>query len=554
MLYDILFTLDAEGCLNEVAWGSKEAEELYRDLFESWAAIRRPARDAFDLPREGNSGELLWEENTFHFQFLPAPDNGRWLLLKREDNRLYLLARALDQITNGVQIYDKNACAVYFNKASRGISHIPSGVNVEGRHLLDLYNLDETVSTTMTALQTQAPVIDRVDSFRANDFSTAPIASANTSYPIFREGELLGAVVFEQTAEIADKNIKKLEATRRALSSFQNKPPKISFSGYTFDNVIGSCPKLRQAVELAQKVAPQDSPILLVGETGTGKEIFAQSIHRASRRRSGKFLAINCAAVPETLIESLLFGTKRGSFTGSEDKAGYLEEAAGGTLFLDELNSMSLSMQAKLLRVLEEGTLQRVGSTKDIRVDIRVLSACNQDAFALMENGTLRRDLFYRLASAVVEIPPLRERMEDLEELVWYFMRERSPRSAQPVERIEPGFWACLRQYSWPGNVRELFHILECSVSVSRQGVLRRSDLPVYFLRHSAPPARTAQPAPASSPERMFQQGLDHMVQEYERQVLSQAYLACGKNATQTAELLKISRQSFQYYKKKYNL
>lgn len=144
-----------------------------------------------------------------------------------------------------MQIYDKNACAVYFNRASRNISHIPGGVGVEGRHLLDLYNLDEAVSTTMTALQTQAPVIDRVDSFRVNDFSAAPIASANTSYPIFREGELLGAVVFEQTAEIVDKNIKKLEATRRALSSFQNKPPKISFSGYTFDNVVGSCPKLR---------------------------------------------------------------------------------------------------------------------------------------------------------------------------------------------------------------------------------------------------------------------------------------------------------------------
>ena len=135
-----------------------------------------------------------------------------------------------------------------------------------------------------TALQTQAPVIDRVDSFRVNDFSAASIALANTSYPIFREGELLGAVVFEQTAEIVDKGIKKLEATRQALSSFQNKPPTISFSGYTFANVIGGCPKLREAVELARRVAPQDSPILLVGETGTGKEIFAQSIPRASRR------------------------------------------------------------------------------------------------------------------------------------------------------------------------------------------------------------------------------------------------------------------------------
>lgn len=171
-----------------------------------------------------------------------------------------------------------------------------------------------------------------------------------------------------------------------------------------------------------------------------------------------------------------------------------------------------------------------------------------------MEAGTLRRDLFYRLASAVVEIPPLRERMEDLEELVWHFVREQGPRSTQPVETIDPGFWMSLRQYSWPGNVRELFHILECSISVAKQGVLRQSDLPVYFLRHSTSLAHTEPPVLPSSPKRMFQQGLDSMVQEYERQVLSQAYLACGRNATQTAELLKISRQSFQYYKKKYDL
>ena len=349
MLYDILFTLDAQGRFCGVSWGNREAEDLYRDLFESWAGSGRMANTAFDLPEGASSGQFIWEESAFSFQILPAPENTRWLLLKRVDQRPYLLARALDQIADGVQIYDKNACAVFFNRASRGISRIPSGVNIEGRHLLDLYNLDESVSTTMTALQTQAPVIDRVDSFRANDFSTAPIASANTSYPIFREGELLGAVVFEQTAEIVERNMKKMEATGKALSAFSQRPPKISFSGYTFDNVIGSCPKLREAVELARRVAPQDSPILLVGETGTGKEIFAQSIHRSSRRRGGKFLAINCAAVPETLIESLLFGTKRGSFTGSEDKAGYLATISQGTWM-----ESSYAQMAEQLRDPEE--------------------------------------------------------------------------------------------------------------------------------------------------------------------------------------------------------
>ncbi len=548
MLYDILFTLDPSDCFCGVAWGSREAEDLYRDLFESWAAARRPVRTAFALPREGDSGALVWEENTFHFQLLPAPEGGRWLLLKREDNRPYLLARALDQVTDGVQIYDKNACAVYFNRASRGISRIPSGVNVEGRHLLDLYNLDETISTTMTALQTQAPVIDRVDSFRANDFSTAPIASANTSYPIFREGELLGAVVFEQTAEIVERNMKKMEATGKALSAFSQRPPKISFSGYTFDNVIGSCPKLREAVELARRVAPQDSPILLVGETGTGKEIFAQSIHRSSRRRSGKFLAINCAAVPETLIESLLFGTKKGSFTGSEDKAGYLEEAAGGTLFLDELNSMSLAMQSKILRVLQEKTFRRVGGSQDLRLDVRVISSCNEDPFKAVAENTFRRDLFYRLSTVMLELPPLREHLEDLEELIRYHLEATAYQFVHAVTRLDPEVLAVLRAYHWPGNVRELFHVLDYAQNVTDSQVMEVRHLPPYLLKHRSEPAA---PLPAIDFSRETLQGL---MDGYEKQVIAQALDHCGYNISRTAQTLGILRQSLQYRIRKYGL
>ena len=452
----------------------------------------------------------------------------------------------MDQITDGVQIYDKNACAVYFNRASRGISHIPSGVSLEGRHLLDLYNLDENVSTTMTALQTHAPVIDRVDSFRINDFSTAPIASANTSYPIFREGELLGAVVFEQTAEIVEKNIKKLEATRQALSAFSRRPPKISFSGYTFDNVIGSCPKLREAVALAQKVAPQNSPVLLVGETGTGKEIFAQSIHRASRR-SGKFLAINCAAVPETLIESLLFGTRKGSFTGSEDKAGYLEEAGGGTLFLDELNSMSLAMQSKILRVLQEKTFRRVGGNQDLKLDVRVISSCNEDPFRAVSENTFRRDLFYRLSTVMIELPPLREHLEDLEELIRYHLEATAYQFVRAVTQIEPEVYALLRSYHWPGNVRELFHVLDYAQNVTDSEAVEVRHLPPYLLKRRTAPA-------AVPPAVDFSKTLQGLMDDYEKEIIAQALDHCGYNISQTARTLGVLRQSLQYRIRKYGL
>ncbi len=545
MLYDILFTLDPEGRFLSVAWGSQEAEDLYRDLFESWAAAHRKANTAFTLPNGEDSGQLQWEEASFFFQFLPVPDGNRYLMLKREDDRPYLLARALDQITDGVQIYDKNACVVYFNRASRGISHIPSGVSVEGRHLLDLYNLEERVSTTMTALQTQAPVIDRVDRFRINDFSTEPIASANTSYPIFREGELMGAVVFEQTEEIVEKNIKKLEATRQALTAFPQEHPKLSFSGYTFDNVIGRSQKQREAVELAKRVAPQDSPVLLVGETGTGKEIFAQSIHRASRR-GGRFLAINCAAVPETLIESLLFGTRKGSFTGSEDKAGYLEEAAGGTLFLDELNSMSLAMQSKILRVIQERSFRRVGGSRDLKLDVRIVSSCNEDPFKAISENTFRRDLFYRLSTVMIELPPLREHLEDLEELVRYHLEATAYQFVHGITRVEPEVYALFRSYHWPGNVRELFHVLDYAQNVADEDVMEVRHLPPYLLKHR----------PAAAPRSIDFAGenLQSLMDDYEKQIISQALEHFGYNISQTAQALGVLRQSLQYRIRKYGL
>ena len=548
MLYDILLALDGERRIQEVSWGSEGLRELYSGLFEEWATSGRGADDVFELPEGAEEGDFLWEENRFFFRFLAGPEGRTWLLLKQEDLRPYLLARSLDQITDGVQIYDRNACVVYFNRASRGISRIPNGVSLEGRHLLDLYNLDEEVSTTMTALQTQAPVIDRVDSFRLNDFTTVPIASANTSYPIFRDGELMGAVVFEQTAEIVEKNLKKMEATRQALGSFQDKPPKISFSGYTFDNVIGSCRRLRDAVDLARRVAVQDTPVLLVGETGTGKEIFAQSIHRSSRRRGGKFLAINCAAVPETLIESLLFGTRRGSFTGSEDRAGYLEEASGGTLFLDELNSMSLAMQSKILRVIQENTFRRVGGGRDLRLDVRIISSCNEDPFKGILENTFRRDLFYRLSTVMIELPPLREHLEDLEELVRYRLEATAYQFVRGAAEVDPEVYALMRDYHWPGNVRELFHVMDYAQNVTDSRVIRTQHLPPYLLKHRAVPARGLEPIDFA------RDNLQSLMDDYERQIIAQALEHCGCNISQTARTLGILRQSLQYRIRKYGL
>lgn len=544
--YDIRFTLDRDGVLQSVDWGTESARETYHLLFEAWIAQGRKVDNVFALPPDREEGTFSWDEDAFSFQFLPAPGETRYLLLSRADERLFLFARALDHCSQGVQIYDKDAQAVYFNKASREISRIPDGVRIEGRHLLDLYNLNEEISTTITALRTQSPVINRVDRFHTSNGTS--LATANTSFPILKEGNLVGAVVFEQTEDILKNNIQRMEATQRALRDYSAQGHRISFSGYTFDNVIGQGQKMREAVALAKRVAAQDSSVLLVGETGTGKEIFAQSIHRSSPRSSKKFLAINCAAIPDTLIESLLFGTQKGSFTGSEDKAGYLEEANGGTLFLDELNSMSLTMQSKLLRVIQENTFRRVGGSKDLKLDVRIISSCNEDPFRSLSDNRFRRDLFYRLSTVMIELPPLREHLEDLELLTQYHLRSTAHQYVHSITQVEPRVYEILRAYHWPGNVRELFHVLDYAQNVSDSTVLQPEQLPSYLLRDQAAIPSALQPINFSNTS------LQALLDDYEKEIISQALDHCGYNISKTAQTLGILRQSLQYRIRKYGL
>ena len=551
-LFDVLFTIGPREEFLSLTWGGEHAALPYRPMCEHWVEQRHKIFEVLPLPDQRPGGSLVWNGAQLSYLLLPAPEGKQYLLLSWNANLEFLYTRALDQLPFGVQIYDKNTHAVYFNQASREISHIPSGVNITGRHLLDMYDLEETVSTTMTALRTQSPVIDRVDQFSVDNGTF--IASANTSYPIFQNGQLSGAVTFEHTEETIQKYYQSIQDTRQALKHFSGSAAPVRFSGYTFENVIGGSEKLRSAAELAQRVAPQNSPVMLVGETGTGKEIFAQSIHRSSPRAGKKFVAINCAAIPETLIESLLFGTAKGSFTGSEDKAGYFEEASGGTLFLDELNSMSLVMQSKLLRVLQERTFRRVGGKKDLELDVRIISSCNEDPFQTVEENKFRRDLFYRLSSVIIELPPLREHLEDLEQLTWYHLEQTAFQYVHRITRIQPQVYQLLRAYRWPGNVRELFHVLDYAQNVADSDVMTVEHLPAYLRKNQAPAPRQSV-SPAISPSIDFSHtSLQALMDDYEKEVITQALDHCGYNISQTAQTLGILRQSLQYRIRKYGI
>ena len=551
-LFDVLFTIGPREEFLSLTWGGEHAALPYRPMCEHWVEQRHKIFEVLPLPDQRPGGSLVWNGEQLAYLLLPAPEGKQYLLLSWNANTEFLYARALDQLPFGVQIYDKNTHAVYFNQASREISHIPSGVNITGRHLLDMYDLEETVSTTMTALRTQSPVIDRVDQFSVDNGTF--IASANTSYPIFQNGQLSGAVTFEHTEETIQKYYQSIQDTRQALKHFSGSAAPVRFSGYTFENVIGSSEKLRSAAELAQRVAPQNSPVMLVGETGTGKEIFAQSIHRSSPRAGKKFVAINCAAIPETLIESLLFGTAKGSFTGSEDKAGYFEEANGGTLFLDELNSMSLTMQSKLLRVLQERTFRRVGGKKDLELDVRIISSCNEDPFQTVEENKFRRDLFYRLSSVIIELPPLREHLEDLEQLTQYHLEQTAFQYVHRITDIQPQVYQLLRAYRWPGNVRELFHVLDYAQNVADSNVMTVEHLPAYLRKNQAPAPRQSAPPTPSGHIDFSHTSLQALMDDYEKEVITQALDHCGYNISQTAQALGILRQSLQYRIRKYGI
>lgn len=251
------------------------------------------------------------------------------------------------------------------------------------------------------------------------------------------------------------------------------------FEQTLFEELAGQTPAMQRVLELIQKVSPTDSTVLLLGESGTGKEVLANTIHRLSHRREQPFVAVNCAALPESLLESELFGHVRGAFTGADrDKRGLFEEAGGGTIFLDEIGDMSPITQAKLLRVLQNGEIRRVGSAVPQRVDVRVLAATNRDLVQAVANNTFREDLYFRLNVIQIRIPPLRERMDALPALINHFLARANARYGKQVRRADDHTMTLLQHYNYPGNVRELESIIAHAVILAEGDTVRAKDLP----------------------------------------------------------------------------
>lgn len=248
---------------------------------------------------------------------------------------------------------------------------------------------------------------------------------------------------------------------------------------HSFEKIIGHSKSLHQAISLAQKVASTDTTVLLTGETGTGKEVFAQAIHQESRRNKHAFIAVNCAAFSRELLESELFGHRSGAFTGAtKDRKGLFEEANPGTIFLDEIGEMALDLQAKLLRVLETGEFLRIGDSKPTKVNVRIIAATNRDLAKEVEKGHFRQDLFYRISVFNIHLPPLRERTEDIEALAHHFLHVFALKTNKPIRTVEKAYLKALQQHHWPGNIRELKNAIERSVILTDDDQLAISSLP----------------------------------------------------------------------------
>lgn len=452
----------------------------------------------------------------------------------------YTLSSITDQ---GIHVIDKEGRTIFYNDSMALLEGLDKE-KVLDRSLLEIFpSLTEETSTLLRALKTGCSIVDRVQTYVNNQGRT--ITTINTSVPVKLRGEIVGAL------EIARDITVLTELSEKVILLQQREKSETKNAYYTFEDIIGDSPKLKEAIKLAKKVAPSSSTVLLIGETGTGKELFAQSIHSASPRRHKPFIAQNCAAIPEGLLEGLLFGTTKGAFTGATDRPGLFEMADGGTLLLDEINSMGLNLQAKLLRVLQDSTIRRIGGSQDIRVNVRIIATTNSDPEELVRKEELRPDLYYRLNTFPIEIPALRERKEDIPLLIGHFIAKYNSILGSRIKKASPQIENLLKKYNWPGNVRELENVIQASANLALgEDELKPEHLPQYLLR-----ILTQSKDAGESPEVYdYSVPLNEYIQQVEKQILEKALEESNYNISQTARRLSIKRQLLQYKIKKYGI
>ena len=484
------------------------------------------------------------------------PEGCRLVTFRRADQEVLceMYEHALEQASDAVILCDAQSRISFLNNACIQMDGlVPEDVIGEKNEAV-YEPLDGEELIIPRAIREKRVFLNRRQIYTTRYHKNVDI-TANT-YPIVRKGQVLGGYsIMKDWSAVDSLNKKILELQAKLLD--QNNPRRQQRGGsalsarYHFEDIIHISSSMDRLLEQCRRAAQGDSSVMLYGETGTGKELLAQSIHNASRRADGPFLALNCAAIPENLLEGLLFGTEKGAYTGAERRPGYLEQANGGSLLLDELNSMNINLQAKLLRVLQDGMVRRVGGTAETHVDVRVLSILNIPPRQAIQEGKLRQDLFYRLGVVNLTVPPLRERREDILLLARHFIMKCNARLSRNVRGLEEEVLPLFQAYSWPGNVRELEHVVEHAINILPDGMslIPADYLPDYLLeeRPASPQSQGRQEAPCG-------ESLTRTIQDVERNAICATLREHGGNISEAARALKMSRQNLQYRIRKYKI
>jgi len=405
------------------------------------------------------------------------------------------------------------------------------------------------------------PDIDGLEVLRqaraANPSVIAIMVTAYGSPDLIRGVETLGVNDYVEkpfNTEVLKFRIRK-ELDRKRLHQENTLLKRAMRSAHQFENIIGTSSAMLRVFDLVETIAPTGSTVLITGESGTGKELVARAIHVRSARSDRPFVAVNCGALTETLLDAELFGHVRGAFTGADgNKKGLIEVADKGTIFLDEIGEMSPMLQVKLLRVLQERRFRRVGGTEEIEADIRIIAATNRDLARMVSDGQFREDLFYRINVIPVRMPPLRERTGDIPQLAEHFIARFAPQMKKAIDGIAPAAMASLTAYAWPGNVRELENAMERAVALERSAVVGVESLPDAVRGTTTAAATTTSSVMPGSPLPDTGFDLEQHVQHIEREYIAEALRRSGGVKVKAAELLGMSFRSFRYYMKKYNL
>ncbi|MFD1443919.1 sigma-54 interaction domain-containing protein [Thermoactinomyces vulgaris] len=455
-----------------------------------------------------------------------------------------IFKQLIDDVEIGIHVIDRSGKTIIYNQKMAEIESMKRE-DVLHKNVLEVFSFSRDQGSTLLEAVRTGKETRRVKQTYYNN-KGKEITTINDTYPIRVDGEIIAAV------EMA-KDITKLEHVMKD-NAWRNKN-----TTYTFDQIIGQSEAIRFVIKEAQRATRTSSSVLLAGETGTGKELFAQSIHNGSPRMKGPFIAQNCAAIPHSLAESILFGTKKGAFTGAVDQPGLFEQADGGTLLLDEIHALDPLVQAKLLRAIQEKTIRRVGDTRDKKVDVRILATINEDPVDAVHRNRLRKDLYYRLSVVTLYIPPLRERKEDLEPLAHHFIDKYNKWFHLNVQAVSPEAWKIFVQHDWPGNVRELEHVIEGAMNrIVDEAVMDVCHLPLRLRKKYEHVPEANRPVPEHShgwvPEWFRGQTLQEKMEEAEKRLIQEALKENDGNITRTAKSLGISRQSLQYRMKKYHL